>query len=99
MACPANASATSSTIGHDPLFLIVTLLAGCISWINLKAPDFFGTVKHRLEYGAIEGSSIPICIFSFSKFTNLGNKPLGTGIGFKSHGVCGTVNITIGATC
>jgi hypothetical protein len=49
-------------------------------------------VHHWLEYGAIEGSSIPICIFSFSKFTNLGNKALGIGIGFKSHGTCGTVN-------
>jgi hypothetical protein len=55
-------------------------------------------VNHQLEYGAIEGSSIPICIFSFNKFTNLGNKALGIGIGFKFHGTYGTVNITIGAT-
>ncbi|KAG0554145.1 hypothetical protein M758_4G185200 [Ceratodon purpureus] len=98
MACLAKASATSSTIGPDPLFLIVTLLAGCMSWINLKAPDFFGTVNHRLEYGAIDGSSIPICIFSFNRLTNLGSKALGTGIGFKSQGTWGIVKMTIGAT-
>jgi hypothetical protein len=98
MACPRNALATSSTIGPYPLFLIVTLLADCISWMNLRAPDFFGTVNQQLEYRTIEGSSISIYIFSFSKFTNLGNKALGTGIGFKSHGTCGIENITIGAT-
>ena len=98
MAYPANASATLSIIGPDPLFLIVTLLAGCISWMNLNVLDFFGTINHQLEYGAIEGSSMPICIFSFSKLTNLGNKALDTGIGFKSHSACGTVNITIDTT-
>jgi hypothetical protein len=69
-----------------------------MSWININAPDFFGTVNQRLEYGAIDGSSIPICNFSFNKFTNLGSKALGTGIGFKSQGTCGIVTITIGAT-
>jgi hypothetical protein len=84
MSYPTNASATSSTIGPDPLFLIMILLAGCMSWINLRAPNFFDTVNQQLEYGAIEGSNIPTCIFSFSKFTNLGSKAQGTRIGFKS---------------
>jgi hypothetical protein len=64
--------------------------------MNFKAPDFFGIVNQQLEYGAIEGSSISIYIFSFSEFTNLGSKALGIGIGFKSHGTCGIVSITIG---
>ena len=98
MPSPANASTTLSTIGPNLLFLIMTLLANYISWMNLKAPDFFGIVNHRLEYEAIEGLSMPIYIFSFSKFTNLSNKALGTRIGFKSHGTYNTVNITIDAT-
>ena len=43
---PTNASATSSIIGPDPLFVIVTLLANCISWTNLKTLDFFDTIDH-----------------------------------------------------
>jgi hypothetical protein len=67
--------------------------------MNLRAPNFFGTVNQLLEYGIIKGSNIPICIFSFSKVTNLGSKALGTRIGFKSHTTSGTVNMTIGVGC
>ena len=66
--------------------------------MNRNARDFLGTVNHQLEYGAIEGSSIPICTFSFNKSTNLGSKARSTGMGFKYHGTCGIVNMTIGAT-
>jgi hypothetical protein len=41
---------------------------------------------------------MPMCIFSLNKPTNLGSSTCGIGIGFKSHGTCDTINMTIGAT-
>ena len=65
--------------------------------MNCNALDFLDKVNHQLEYKAIEGLSIPMHTFSFNKSINFGSKICGTSIGFKSHGTCGTVNMTIGA--
>ena len=48
---------------------------------------FFGTVNHLFEYGALDGSRIPIATFSLSKSMTFGICTRGIGIGFRFHGV------------
>jgi hypothetical protein len=49
-------------------------------------PFFFGTVNHRLEYGALDGSSMPIANFSLRSSMSFGMYARGIGIGFMFHG-------------
>lgn len=66
--------------------------------MNLKALNFFSIVNYRLEYRAIDDSSILIYIFSFNKFINLSGKAFDIEIGFKFQSAYRIVKMTIGAT-
>ncbi|KAH7387554.1 hypothetical protein KP509_16G029700 [Ceratopteris richardii] len=98
MECPAKASANSSTMGHVPTFFIATLLIGCRSCMKCSFPFALGTMNHQLEYGTDDGSRILIAIFSFNNIVNSHKCAFGSGVGRRFHGICGTMNMIIGAT-
>ena len=84
--------------GLTPTFRIVTLLIGCRYCIKRNVPFFFDIIIHWFEYGALDGSRIPMLTFSLSSSISFKIWALGTVIGLMPYSTCGIVKITIGST-